>query len=86
MNKLISKSNLLATLSFVITLLAGVIFYKTTANTTGLVAGTCGFLTSLFVTLCEFVYLNVIKGAKHKYILSEVSGALIGAIVLVIGL
>jgi len=82
MNKLISKSNLLATLSFAITMLAGVIFYKTTDGMTSLVAGTCGFLTSLFVTLCEFIYLNVIKGVKHKYILSEVIGALIGAIII----
>lgn len=84
MNKVISKSNLLATLSCVIAMLAGFIFYKTTADMTSLVAGTCGFLTSLFVTLCEFIYLNVIKESKHKYVLSEVVGALIGAIILVI--
>lgn len=84
MNKLISKSNVLAIMYAVVAIVAGLLFYKTTAGTTNLIAGTCGFLTSLFVTVCEFVYLKVIREVKHEYILSEVIGALIGAIILII--
>ena len=84
MNKILTKSNLIATMSVTVAILASLIFYKTTNGVTPIVASTCGFMTSLFITVIEFVYLNVIKGVKHKYITEEIVGAVIGAIIMAI--
>lgn len=84
MSKILTKSNLLTVLSALTSVLAGLIFYKTTADMTPIVAGTCGFLTTLFLMAIEFVYLNVIKETKHKYVVEEIVGGVIGAIVLTI--
>lgn len=84
MSKILTKSNLIATISVTVAILASLIFYKTTNGATPIVASTCGFMTALFITAIEFVYLNVIKGAKHKYITEEIVGAVIGAIIMAI--
>ena len=84
MSKILTKSNLIATISVAVAILASLIFYKTTKSATPIVASTCGFMTSLFITVIEFVYLNVIKGVKHKYITEEIVGAVIGAIIMAI--
>ena len=84
MSKILTKSNLIATISAILDILASLIFYKTTNGATPIVAGTCGFMTDLFITAIEFVYLNVIKGVKHKYITEEIVGAVIGAIIMAI--
>lgn len=84
MSKILTKSNLIATISVAIAILASLIFYKTTNGATPVVASTCGFMTALFITIIEFVYLNVIKGVKHKYITEEIVGAVIGAIIMAI--
>lgn len=84
MNKILTKSNLIATMSAIVAILASLIFYKTTNGATSIVASTCGFMTALFITIIEFVYLNVIKGVKHKYITEEIVGAVIGAIIMAI--
>ena len=84
MSKILTKSNLIVTMSAIVAILASLIFYKTTAGTTPIVASTCGFMTALFITIIEFVYLNVIKGVKHKYITEEIVGAVIGAIIMAI--
>ena len=68
MSKILTKSNLIATISVAVAILAS----------------TCGFMTALFITIIEFVYLNVIKGVKHKYITEEIVGAVIGAIIMAI--
>ena len=80
MSKILTKSNLIATIYATVAILASLIFYKTTNGATPIVASTCGFMTALFITAVEFVYLNVIKGVKHKYITEEIVGAVIGAI------
>lgn len=84
MSKILTKSNLIATMSVTVAILASLIFYKTTNGATPIVASTCGFMTALFITIIEFVYLNVIKGVKHKYITEEIVGAVIGAIIMAI--
>ena len=84
MSKILTKSNLIATMSVTVAILASLIFYKTTAGATPIVASTCGFMTALLITAIEFVYLNVIKGVKHKYITEEIVGAVIGAIIMAI--
>ena len=84
MSKILTKSNLIATMSVTVAILASLIFYKTTNGVTPIVASTCGFMTSLFITVIEFVYLNVVKGVKHKYITEEIVGAVIGAIIMAI--
>lgn len=84
MSKILTKSNLIATMSVAVAILASLIFYKTTNGATPIVASTCGFMTALFITIIEFVYLNVIKGVKHKYITEEIVGAVIGAIIMAI--
>ena len=84
MSKILTKSNLMATIYATFAILASLIFYKTTAGATPIVASTCGFMTVLFSTVIEFVYLNVIKGVKHKYITEEIVGAVIGAIIMAI--
>lgn len=84
MNKILTKSNLIATISVAVAILASLIFYKTTNGATPIVASTCGFMTALLITAIEFVYLNVIKGVKHKYITEEIVGAVIGAIIMAI--
>ena len=86
MSKILTKSNLIVTMSAIVAILASLIFYKTTAGATPIVASTCGFMTSLFITAIEFVYLNVIKRVKHKYITEEIVGAVIGAIIMAITL
>ena len=84
MSKILTKSNLIAIMSVTVAILASLIFYKTTNGVTPIVASTCGFMTSLFITVIEFVYLNVVKGVKHKYITEEIVGAVIGAIIMAI--
>ena len=84
MSKILTKSNLIATMSVTVAILASLIFYKTTNGATPIVASTCGFMTALFITAIEFVYLNVIKRVKHKYITEEIVGAVIGAIIMAI--
>ena len=84
MSKILTKSNLIATMSVTVAILASLIFYKTTNGATPIVASTCGFMASLLITAIEFVYLNVIKGVKHKYITEEIVGAVIGAIIMAI--
>lgn len=84
MSKILTKSNLIVTMSATVAILASLIFYKTTAGATPIVASTCGFMTALLITAIEFVYLNVIKGVKHKYITEEIVGAVIGAIIMAI--
>ena len=84
MSKILTKSNLIATMSVTVAILASLIFYKTTNGATPIVASTCGFMTALLITAMEFVYLNVIKGVKHKYITEEIVGAVIGAIIMAI--
>ena len=84
MSKILTKSNLIVTMSAIVAILASLIFYKTTNGATPIVASTCGFMTVLFSTVIEFVYLNVIKGVKHKYITEEIVGAVIGAIIMAI--
>ena len=84
MSKILTKSNLMAIIYATFPILASLIFYKTTNGATPIVASTCGFMTSLFITAIEFVYLNVIKGVKHKYITEEIVGAVIGAIIMAI--
>lgn len=84
MSKILTKSNLIATISVTVAILASLIFYKTTNGATPIVASTCGFMTALFITAIEFVYLNVIKGVKHKYITEEIVGSVIGAIIMAI--
>ena len=84
MSKILTKSNLIATMSATVAILASLIFYKTTNGATPIVASTCGFMAVLFITAIEFVYLNVIKGVKHKYITEEIVGAVIGAIIMAI--
>lgn len=84
MSKILTKSNLIATMSVTVAILASLIFYKTTNGATPIVASTCGFMTALLITAIEFVYLNVIKGVKHKYITEEIVGAVIGAIIMAI--
>ena len=84
MSKILTKSNLIATISVAVAILASLIFYKTTNGATPIIASTCGFMTALFITIIEFVYLNVIKGVKHKYITEEIVGAVIGAIIMAI--
>lgn len=84
MSKILTKSNLIATISVAVAILASLIFYKTTNGATPIVASTCGFMTALFITIIEFVYLNVIKRVKHKYITEEIVGAVIGAIIMAI--
>ena len=84
MSKILTKSNLIATMSVTVAILASLIFYKTTTGATPIVASTCGFMTALLITAIEFVYLNVIKGVKHKYITEEIVGAVIGAIIMAI--
>ena len=84
MSKILTKSNLIATMSAIVAILASLIFYKTTNGATPIVASTCGFMTALFITVIEFVYLNVIKGVKYKYITEEIVGAVIGAIIMAI--
>ena len=84
MSKILTKSNLIATMSVTVAILASLIFYKTTNGATPIVASTCGFMTALFITTIEFVYLNVIKRVKHKYITEEIVGAVIGAIIMAI--
>lgn len=82
MSKILTKSNLIATISAIVAVLASLIFYKTTNGATPIVASTCGFMAALLITAIEFVYLNVIKGVKHKYIIEEIVGAIIMAIIL----
>ena len=84
MSKILTKSNLIATMSVTVAILASLIFYKTTNGATPIVASTCGFMTALLITAIEFVYLNVIKRVKHKYIIEEIVGAVIGAIIMAI--
>ena len=84
MSKILTKSNLIATMSVTVAILASLIFYKTTNGATPIVASTCGFMTALLITAIEFVYLNVIKGVKYKYITEEIVGAVIGAIIMAI--
>ena len=84
MSKILTKSNLIVTMSAIVAILASLIFYKTTAGATPIVASTCGFMTALLITAIEFVYLNVIKRVKHKYITEEIVGAVIGAIIMAI--
>ena len=84
MSKILTKSNLIATMSATVAILASLIFYKTTNGATPIVASTCGFMTALLITAIEFVYLNVIKRVKHKYITEEIVGAVIGAIIIAI--
>lgn len=84
MSKVLTKSNLLIVLFALIAVLAGLVFYKTTADITPIVAGTCGCMTALFITAIEFVYLNVIKETKHKYVVKEIIGALIGATIIAV--
>ena len=84
MSKILTKSNLIATIYATVAILASLIFYKTTNGATPIVASTCGFMTALFITIIEFVYLNVIKRVKHKYITEEIVGAVIGAIIMAI--
>lgn len=84
MSKILTKSNLIATMSVTVAILASLIFYNTTNGATPIVASTCGFMTALLITAIEFVYLNVIKGVKHKYITEEIVGAVIGAIIMAI--
>lgn len=84
MSKILTKSNLIATISVTVAILTSLIFYKTTNGATPIVASTCGFMTVLFITAIEFVYLNVIKRVKHKYITEEIVGAVIGAIIIAI--
>ena len=84
MSKILTKSNLIATMSVTVAILASLIFYKTTNGATPIVASTCGFMTALLITAIEFVYLNVIKRVKHKYITEEIVGAVIGAIIMAI--
>ena len=84
MSKILTKSNLIATIYATFAVLASLIFYKTTNGATPIVASTCGFMPALFITIIEFVYLNVIKGVKHKYITEEIVGAVIGAIIIAI--
>ena len=84
MSKILTKSNLIVTMSATVAILASLIFYKTTNGATPIVASTCGFMTALLITAIEFVYLNVIKGVKHKYITEEIVGAVIGAIIMAI--
>ena len=84
MSKILTKSNLIATMSVTVAILASLIFYKTTNGATPIVASTYGFMTALLITAIEFVYLNVIKRVKHKYITEEIVGAVIGAIIMAI--
>ena len=84
MSKILTKSNLIVTMSAIVAILASLIFYKTTNGATPIVASTCGFMTALLITAIEFVYLNVIKRVKHKYIAEEIVGAVIGAIIMAI--
>ena len=84
MSKILTKSNLIATIFAIVAVLTSLIFYKTTNGATPIVASTCGFMAALFITAIEFVYLNVIKGVKHKYITEEIVGAVIGAIIMAI--
>ncbi len=84
MSKILTKSNLIATIYATFAILASLIFYKTTAGATPIVASTCGFMTALLITAIEYVYLTVIKGTKHKYIVEEIIGAVIGTIIIAI--
>lgn len=84
MSKILTKSNLIATISAIVAVLTSLIFYNTTKGATPIVASTCGFMAALFITAIEFVYLNVIKGVKHKHITEEIVGAVIGAIIMAI--
>lgn len=84
MSKILTKSNLIVTMSAIVAILASLIFYKTTAGATPIVASTCGFMTALLSTAIEFVHLKVIKGVKYKYITEEIVGAVIGAIIMAI--
>ena len=43
MSKILTKSNLIATMSVTVAILASLIFYKTTNGATPIVASTCGF-------------------------------------------
>lgn len=84
MSKILTKSNLIAIVYAIFAILVGLIFYKTTAGATPIIAGTCGSMAALLITAIEYVYLSVIKGTKHKYIVEEIIGAVIGAIVTII--
>lgn len=70
----------------VIAVITGFILFKTTAGMTSLVGAVCGFGVSLLAMISETIYFFVIKETKPCYLVPEIIGAVVGAIILAIAL